>query len=516
MADRIIRCCECGKEFIFSTGEQAFYRSKGLNDPRRCQSCRNRGKQNLNLRTISTEWKRDAIKERSKYFYDDGEISELASGEKCFVIGRKGAGKTAIADYISNINSPIIFAKKISFKNFPFNELYSYVNDSYTAPNQYITIWKYVVYSSICQLMAKNEKIDRNISSSLNKLYNENAETSLNKLIKRWTAKSFSIDILGCGAGAEREQYKQPSWIEHTEILENVISSYLDDSTYYILIDELDENYTVFPTENDKKRYFDLITSLFKAVQDIKNIMDHGLKIFPIIFLREDIFNLITDPDKNKWYDYMISLTWDVAKIRNMIKYRISIATREHYKTFDDAWYSIFDRDGISIGNKGKHIVSSFEYIDRLSQLRPRDYIEYIRECADLTLKRGEDKISSSIVKYKNRDFSSYLLNEIRDEAHSALPEFDSAISLLQIIRKQVFSSLDFDVTYKEAITKKQISQSITSEQILELFFEYGVIGNLPKMRGKAVFRFEYPNARINLKEMMIIHRGLYGALQIF
>jgi hypothetical protein len=26
-----------------------------------------------------------------------------------------------------------------------------------------------------------------------------------------------------------------------------------------ILIDELDENYTVFPNEDDKKRYFDLI-----------------------------------------------------------------------------------------------------------------------------------------------------------------------------------------------------------------------------------------------------------------
>jgi len=35
-------------------------------------------------------------------------------------------------------------------------------------------------------------------------------------------------------------------------------------------------------------------------------------------------------------------------------------------------------------------------------------------------------------------------------------------------------------------------------------------------MKGKAIFRYEYPNASINHNEKVIIHRGLYGALQIF
>ena len=516
MPDRLITCSECGKEFLFTTGEQIFYRSKNFSDPRKCQSCRNRGKQNTVLRTISNEWKRDAIKERSKYFYDDGEITQLTNGEKYFVIGRKGAGKTAIADYIDNITAPNVFSKKISFKNFPFNELYSYINESYTSPNQYITIWKYVIYSTVCQLFALNENIDGAISVSLKKLYGDNTEKRLNKLIEKWTATSFNLEILGVGGGGERARLEAPSWVEKAEILEDVVVKYRDNAKYFILIDELDENYTVFPNAEDKKRYFDLITSLFKAIQDIKNTLSDDAEIYPIVFLREDIFNMIIDPDKNKWHDYIISLKWDIAKIRNMLKHRLAVVCKSRFKTFDEAWITIFSDETISVGKRREKTVTSFEYISRLAQLRPRDFIEYIRECAELALKRGEPKISGQIVQYNNKEFSNYLLNEIRDEAHSALPEFDGVIALLPIIRKQVFSSDDFKEAYNNAVNSGALSTSKSYETILERLFDYDVIGNAPKMKGKAVFRYEYPNANINHNEKFIIHRGLYGALQIF
>ena len=39
--DQNLICEECGKEFVFSAGEQEFYAQKGLqNTPKRCQDCR--------------------------------------------------------------------------------------------------------------------------------------------------------------------------------------------------------------------------------------------------------------------------------------------------------------------------------------------------------------------------------------------------------------------------------------------------------------------------------------------
>lgn len=46
MSDRTLVCKDCNKEFIFTEGEQAFYKEKGFeNDPQRCMECRRAKKQ---------------------------------------------------------------------------------------------------------------------------------------------------------------------------------------------------------------------------------------------------------------------------------------------------------------------------------------------------------------------------------------------------------------------------------------------------------------------------------------
>lgn len=43
--DKTLICKDCGQEFIFSAGEQAFYQEKGLdNEPKRCKECREKRK----------------------------------------------------------------------------------------------------------------------------------------------------------------------------------------------------------------------------------------------------------------------------------------------------------------------------------------------------------------------------------------------------------------------------------------------------------------------------------------
>ena len=39
--DKTLGCKECGKEFVFTAGEQEFYASRGFeNEPQRCKACR--------------------------------------------------------------------------------------------------------------------------------------------------------------------------------------------------------------------------------------------------------------------------------------------------------------------------------------------------------------------------------------------------------------------------------------------------------------------------------------------
>ncbi len=46
MPDRNLVCKDCDKEFVFTEGEQEFYKEKGFeNDPVRCPECRKARKQ---------------------------------------------------------------------------------------------------------------------------------------------------------------------------------------------------------------------------------------------------------------------------------------------------------------------------------------------------------------------------------------------------------------------------------------------------------------------------------------
>lgn len=43
--DKTLVCKDCGNEFVFTAGEQAFYKEKGLdNEPKRCKECRDKRK----------------------------------------------------------------------------------------------------------------------------------------------------------------------------------------------------------------------------------------------------------------------------------------------------------------------------------------------------------------------------------------------------------------------------------------------------------------------------------------
>ena len=40
MSDRTLTCRDCGQQFTFTAGEQAFYQERGFSEPQRCPTCR--------------------------------------------------------------------------------------------------------------------------------------------------------------------------------------------------------------------------------------------------------------------------------------------------------------------------------------------------------------------------------------------------------------------------------------------------------------------------------------------
>lgn len=467
---------------------------------------------------IINNWSIEAKKENPAYFYNVNELNIIMSGKKSFVIGRKGSGKTSIAQHLCEINKTNMFSEKLSFKNFPFNILYSLENKyEYTSPNQYISIWKYLIYNYICKEMLKNNNIDSILREKLDKLYGSESLKQLDKLIENWTNSGFGVKIACLGFNYERTNEKKvATWIQATEILEKIILDYCDTSEYFIVFDELDEDYKAFDNNIEETRYMAMLTSLFKAVQIVRDTFDSaGKKILPVVFLRSDIYSKIVDSDKNKWSESIIDLQWSSDEMKNMISHRLSVAADVEETSFTNIWYSFFQQNKVRMGNRNSREMTIYDYIQRSTEMRPRDFVQYIKECATIAKDRNEYLISPKTVKDADEDFSEYLKRETKDELFAVLPEVNEILGLLSTIRKQRFSFSIFENEYDVLVNRGEIPKRDV-KNILLLLFDAGVIGNQPAMKSQAIFRFSKKSPRFNFNEPMIIHRGLYKALQIY
>jgi hypothetical protein len=138
------------------------------------------------LREIQN-WKLEAkLEDSERYFFEVAEVDSIRSGHKSYVIGRKGTGKTAIGErFLVREHKDNAHSTKLSFKNFPFNELYNNKDTIFTRPNQFITVWKYIIYMTICRLMRDNPKVNYSARAYCEKLIPANDVTSIARLIPR-------------------------------------------------------------------------------------------------------------------------------------------------------------------------------------------------------------------------------------------------------------------------------------------------------------------------------------------
>ena len=220
--------------------------------------------------------------------------------------------------------------------------------------------------------------------------------------------------------------------------------------------------------------------------------------------------------DKNKWGDFKISLEWDEQKLKSMLAYRISKAINPNgdILSFEKAWSTIFTGQTINLGGNYKKKIDLFHYITLSTQLRPRDYIKYLQVCAENTIENGETKITAQTVKRVDKGFSNYLKEEIVDEIHAQLPDILVIFSIISQIRKWNFTIKEFKETYIQYL-KKGTVQNGNVDYVLQLLFDFSIIGNRPKNRTISFFRYINPEARFNFNENIVVHRGLFKALQI-
>jgi len=446
-------------------------------------------------------WKINASNEdMRKYFFAFDEFSRIQSGDICLVLGRKGSGKTAICEYLHNKPGENKRSVLLSFKDFPFDHFYSGANPTTAKSSQYTNTWKLIVLSATCWLMSKDPRVDYKTRKLLAAHFTDDPTKALSLTLTKWTSGKLEIPDFGFGAtggSIERAHIQnEQSLGERVARLEEFIARAAPDTTYYLLFDDLHEDYT---GEKDDSEYFIVLTGLISAITHLRTkFRKQGKQIIPIAFVRDDIFGRLRHSDKNHWVDVQWNLHWELLSLQKMVIYRICADAGTAYN--QDALRCVL-KDGSRIskmsklfgkkGFDGERYVGLLEYMIELTQYRPRDLLKIFRLAATNTLAHDADIIDSDDITNVEFEYSSYLRQEFEDEIHLVVPNF---LALVAPFRKYRVSVLPYDNLLK--FIKQQprtITQGRPAQELIEDLWYFGVIAV-----GHEKLRFRYMEKSIS------------------
>ncbi|MFN7882492.1 MAG: hypothetical protein ACK5PF_05705, partial [bacterium] len=135
----------------------------------------------------------------------------------------------------------------------------------------YITIWTYVIYHYICSMLADNASVCARVDFDLKGAFDFEVKGALAQSVRKITDKNYSLSAFGIGGEISNSTSETRFDFEKANAaLRDFIIENIDELDYYVIFDELDEDYRDVLNPDRRDGYFELLISLFKAVQNIR------------------------------------------------------------------------------------------------------------------------------------------------------------------------------------------------------------------------------------------------------
>jgi hypothetical protein len=310
-----------------------------------------------------------------------------------------------------------------------------------------------------------------------------------------------------------------PSIVQEVKrnLIESVITSLNPEFDYYLCFDQLDLGF-----ENSEPYKSRLIGLLLAAREINVKAAEQGKKLSILVFLRDDIYNLLSFEDKNKiTQNYVSRIEWDTLRTTRTLK---QLMERRLAAVLDipeeGAWECAFDEDEKMTGRQSKYQ----HMLDR-TFLRPRDMIKFTNEVL-ASYKRsrvGLDTVSPG--RFSNRDvqgarneYSVYLLNEIDDEIPKHYPDYKKYIEILKSMESLQFTLKDFE----NACDRRRafLPPEANYLAILMALFQFSLIGYYAPGGGTGgseyIYKYKDPTSQFNeAASGYRIHAGLKEVLGV-
>lgn len=430
-----------------------------------------------------------------KYFVEFPGYEEILKGGKRYIIGRKGTGKSAILQKLrlQAQAEATSFAMDISLRDFPLTDFKSIGDRSLQDKSKYVAAWKFLLLTELADLVMQDNSVeDTDEFWQMKRFLSDNfpegismAET-ISRLKQNENKITLASPVLSgeCGAAAATQTTAQVHYNKAVKALEKLFGGIRTESTFIILIDELDEGYQGKNTNLNL-----VILALLRAVEELANFSKrNGIRCLPVLALRSDIFDALEDNDLNKLDDYVLRLNWttdadDPWSMKQIAEKRIAATVREKYPDIqvENYWGLVADEKATEKG--------LWQYMCVLTFSRPRDIIKLLKTCK---ARAKGPKLTLGNVQAAEIDYSAWFYREFRDEVQSFMSCWQDALNCITEVAR---GRAELKTLLKRFEENEKVSawcrdNKKTPVDVAKVLFDYSVIGCVTE-KGRWIFKYK-------------------------
>jgi len=462
----------------------------------------------LNLGSSSAE---NEFQKLGGYFIETDEFRRTIRGEVQIVLGRKGAGKSALFFQLrdrlrSDGKNVVLDLKPEGFQLIKFKEQ---VLDYLAEGSQEHTItafWEYLLLLEICHKLIQNDKELHIRNHKLYEPYQILAESytgdeyvsegDFSERMLRLTQR-ITQDFPAINANhtnnlkLNNEEITQYVYKHNIAQLRSSLVNYLKNKdSLWILFDNLDKGWPPHGvTSQDVLSLRCLMDAMGKLERDFKR---HGISTKGILFIRNDVYeNLIAiTPDRGKISQAFVD--WDdPAILLELLRRRfISSAGVTGDPSFENIWRQIC----VSHINNGEETA---HYMVERCLMRPRSLIDLFRFCRSHAVNLRHKRIEIEDIEKGEEQYSTQLVNDIYYEIQDVYaPAKESLYELIECPSELDKASLD-------AILNRISSDAEIKDNTLHLLLWYGVIG-FRRLNGEPIYIY---SVRYDMKHLRTLIR---------
>lgn len=435
----------------------------------------------------------------SNYFFDAGVSKSIIDSSKQYLLlGRKGAGKTAVflhlASKPNNLfkNNDLIIPLSLQSYNWQAHELLA--DRQKAGGYQHRDSWRFVLYVESIRAIyihCTENKISlpdkiKKAAKLLEKLFSKPVPTWTDLLgEKLYTLAGLDLPSIDLGeenlnatvGSISFEQMEDRPELRRklnqnisnlTNWFEDCLSEIPETLRIFLIFDRLDEAWV--PKFLDESKT--IISGLLHASEHVLGKFKGTIR--PIVFLREDIFWTFDINDRNKLReDCSESLRWKSESIEHLILSRINFYARTQDKAQITSLQDLFQEKEM------RSRTSPVRHLFNRTMCRPRDMVAFLSR----TIKSAKNenfnsietgRISTKAIYDAEPGYSDYLYDELSDEWRNQNPNFLEYLAVIENLRYAMFSTSSFETALKAKDLAKDRAEF---RAVLRFLFDNSIVG---------------------------------------